>query len=47
MLKREPLEVDEIARKTKAPIVKVNTALSVLEINGLVQRRGNKYYSGS
>jgi len=47
ILKREPLEADEIAKKAKTPIAKVNTALSMLEINGLVQKRGNKYHPTS
>ena len=45
ILKREPLGVDEISREFKIPIPELSVKLSVMEMQGLIQLKGNKYYT--
>jgi DNA processing protein len=43
-LKREALDVDTIARNCGVPVAKLGTVLSLMQLKGLVQQEGNKYY---
>lgn len=45
-LKREPLEADALARLLEAPVSKVSTSLSLMQIKGFIKQEGNKYYVG-
>ncbi len=44
VLDAEMTDTDEIARKTKLPLALVGSSLSVLELKGLVGKKGNKYH---
>lgn len=46
LLQNEPLEIDEIARKTGESIVDIGTTLSIMGIKGLVTESGGKYFLG-
>ncbi len=43
-LRRESLDVDTISRSCGIPAAKLGTILSLLQLKGLVQQEGNKYY---
>lgn len=43
-LELEPLEIDEIVRKTGKSVVEIGTTLSVMGIKGLITESGGKYY---
>jgi len=45
ILESEMCDADEIRRKTKISLNKMNSALSFLELRGLVGKKGRKYYS--
>ena len=47
LLQNEPLEIDEIARKTGESIVDIGTTLSIMGIKGLVTESGGKYFLSS
>jgi len=42
-LKNEPMSIDEIAKKTKIEISKINSSLILMEINGKLKKIGEKY----
>lgn len=44
ILKAEPSDIDEIARKTGENVVEIGTALSIMGIKGLITESGGKYY---
>lgn len=44
VLKTEMSDKDTIARKTKIPLVRMNSILSFLELKGIVGKKGNKYH---
>lgn len=44
LLQLEPLETDEIARKTGESVVDIGTTLSIMGIKGLITESGGKYY---
>ena len=44
VLEAEMADTDEIARKTKLPLALVGSSLSVLELKGLVGKKGRKFY---
>ena len=44
MLHRESLEPDVIARTLRIPAAQLGTALSLMELQGIVKREGGKYY---
>ncbi len=44
ILQLEPLEIDEIARKTGMRIEETGTTLSIMGIKGLITESGGKYY---
>lgn len=44
LLNAEPLTVDELAKKLKKPVEKINAELGLLELNGEVLVREGKYY---
>ncbi len=44
VLDAEMADTDEIARKTKLPLALVGSSLSVLELKGLVGKKGRKFY---
>ncbi|MGM0439386.1 MAG: DNA-processing protein DprA [Patescibacteria group bacterium] len=43
-LEVEPLEVDDIARKLNLPANKTGTILSKMQLKGVIEKEGNKYY---
>ena len=43
-LQREPLEMDVLSRKLKKPITELSSAISIMQIKGLVKIENNKYY---
>lgn len=45
LIKREEMDVDEIARKLKKPVSEVNATLSFLEIKGFLKKKGRSYYA--
>lgn len=44
VLELEPLEIDEVARKTGESVVEIGTTLSIMGIKGLVTESGGKYF---
>jgi DNA processing protein len=44
ILESEMADIDTILKKTKIPLVKINSTLSILELKGLVAKKGRKYY---
>jgi predicted Rossmann fold nucleotide-binding protein DprA/Smf involved in DNA uptake len=43
-LKREPMEVDSLARALGVSVVKIGATLSLMQLKGLIQQEENKYY---
>ena len=43
-LQTEPLEIDDIARKLDLSAKKTGTILSQMQLKGLIEKEGNKYY---
>ena len=43
-LQREPLGIDILSRNLKVPIAKLGTTLSLMQIQGIISKQGNKYY---
>jgi len=43
-LQKEPLDVDAIARNLGIAIAKLGTMLSLMQLKGVIQLEGNKYY---
>jgi len=43
-LKKEPSEVDSLARILSASVAKVGTALSLMQLKGFIRQEGDKYY---
>ena len=43
-LRMEPLEVDIISQRTNLPADKTGTLLSKMQLKGIIEKRGNKYY---
>lgn len=43
-LKREPLEIDVLVRNFGLSASTIGTLLSLMELKGLIQKQGNKYY---
>ena len=43
-LKREPLEIDAIARNFNMPVAKISAMLSMMQLRGLIKQEGSKYY---
>ena len=44
-LKLEPLEADALARLLVAPVSKVSTSLSLMQIKVFIKQEGNKYHA--
>jgi len=44
LLQSEPMDIDEIARKTDKSVVEIGTTLSIMGIKGLVTESGGKYF---
>jgi len=44
IIQNDPMEIDEIARKTELGIEEVSTTLSIMGIKGMVIENGGKYY---
>lgn len=44
VLKAEPSDIDELARKLSLSVVEIGTTLSIMGIKGLVTESGGKYY---
>ena len=44
-LKRDPMHVDEIARATLIPIDSLGSALTLLEMKGIIKHEGGRYYT--
>ncbi len=43
-LKREPMEIDILARTIGMPVAKLSANLSLMQLKGFIQQEGNKYY---
>lgn len=43
-LEREPLGIDELSRHLEISISELGTKLSLMQIRGLINQKGNKYY---
>ena len=43
-LRREPLEIDAMARTFGTPVSKICVTLSIMQLRGLIKQNGNKYY---
>jgi len=43
-LKREPLEIDVLVRNLEVSASRLGTLLSLMELKGLIQKQGNKYF---
>ncbi len=44
ILEAEMCDTDEIARKMNLPLTEINSMLSVLELKGVIAKKGRKYY---
>ncbi len=44
ILEAEMCDTDEIARKMNLPLTQINSMLSVLELRGVIAKKGRKYY---
>jgi len=44
LLEREAMEIDELSRGLEMPVSELSAKLSLMEIRGLIELRGNKYY---
>jgi DNA processing protein len=43
-LRKEPMEVDVLAREMKMSVVKLSVSLSLMQLKGLINQEGEKYY---
>lgn len=43
-LERETMEIDELSRDLEMPVAELGTKLSLMEIRGLIEIKGGKYY---
>ena len=43
-LQREPLEIDALARELEMSVSQIGTALSMMQLQGLIVQEGNKFY---
>jgi DNA processing protein len=43
-LKKEPANVDDLARTTKVPVSELSAKLSLMQLKGLIKQQDNKYY---
>ncbi|MBU1255674.1 DNA-processing protein DprA [Patescibacteria group bacterium] len=45
LLEREPMGVDEMSRNLEMPVSELGVKLSMIEMKGLIEMKGNKYYN--
>ena len=45
LLAREPLGIDELSRDLEMPVSELSVKLSMMEIQGLIELKGDKYYA--
>ncbi len=45
LLEREAMGIDELSRELEMPVSELSVKLSMMQIKGLIEMRGNKYYN--